>query len=220
MHDKPDTIEITAAAETEVVATCADVDLEVEGSSIFTGDEAFKKARELRELFDLLIAAGLEPDQLTIRGIRLSSEGLLGWKSSSCHYSVRIRRIKSELLPQALGSIAAKKGVTMSSLSWRFGNLEAELAALRQRAMTDLMTKARLSADLLGVELLGIHSFRESIASPEAEPRVAVKHGSWDSAAVMRKHAVQNLGVAISSRGLAGVTVSAEFRVSAFRTGT
>ncbi len=200
----------------EVAATSADIDLEVEGSSIFTGDEAFKKARELRELFETLTAAGLEPGQLTVQGIRLSSEGLLGWKGSSCRYSVRIRKAKSDVLPQVLGSIAAKKGVTMTKISWRFETLETELTALRERAMADLLAKARQTAALLGVEILGVHSFRETIGSPESERRVPTKQGSWETAEKLRVQ-VGPPSVWPSSRATATLTVQAEFRVSPFR---
>ncbi len=216
MNEKPDTIEIAASAETEVAATSADIDLEVDGSSIFTGNEAFKKARELRELFEILTAVGLAADQMTIQGIRLSSDALLGWKSSSCCYSVRIRKAKSDILPQVLGSIAAKKGVTITKLFWRFETLETELPAIRERAMADLLSKARQSAALLGVEILGVHSFRETILSPESERRTPIQHGSWETAKALRGQAGPPVGVSLSSRASATLTVQAEFRVSTF----
>jgi len=219
MNDKPDTISVNASAETELQASSADVDLQLDGSSVFAGDEAFKKAKELKELSETLTAAGLEANQITIQGIRLSSEGLLAWKSSSCRYSVRIRKAPCDLLSKILGSIAAQKGVSMTGLIWRFDTLDAELIALRQRAMAELLATARQSASLLGVDLLGVHSLEETVLPPESEKRFGANHSVKAGVTMSRALAPPtDLGLTMASRAMAKLSVTATFRVSPFRT--
>ncbi|NLX95328.1 MAG: hypothetical protein GXY83_04055 [Rhodopirellula sp.] len=56
---QPDTISVRVVNEAEIDADTADLTVVVEGSSVFSGSEAFKKAKELRALIDALKEAGI-----------------------------------------------------------------------------------------------------------------------------------------------------------------
>ena len=49
METKPDTIHITANAKVEIQAKRADLFIAVRGSSVVSGNEAMKKAKELQD---------------------------------------------------------------------------------------------------------------------------------------------------------------------------
>ncbi len=64
MSLKPDTIAVRILSETELDADSADLTVVIEGSTVFSGAEAFKKAKELRELIEALRATGIEEGRI------------------------------------------------------------------------------------------------------------------------------------------------------------
>jgi hypothetical protein len=61
MDIKPDTIKISASQREEISANRADLFVTVKGSSVVSGDQALKKAREVSQLVEALTSFGLRP---------------------------------------------------------------------------------------------------------------------------------------------------------------
>ena len=59
---------------TEIDADSADLTVVVEGSSVFSGAEAFKKAKELRVLIDALKEAGIDENRVKLRSVEVNSQ--------------------------------------------------------------------------------------------------------------------------------------------------
>ncbi len=63
---QPDTITVRVINEIEIDADSADLTVVVEGSSVFSGAETFKKAKELRGLIDALKKAGVDENRVKL----------------------------------------------------------------------------------------------------------------------------------------------------------
>ncbi|MGI9243328.1 MAG: hypothetical protein ACR2RV_21195, partial [Verrucomicrobiales bacterium] len=127
----PDTITIDAFAERILTADAASLTLVLEGSAVFSGSAAFKKAAELTELIDALAADGIDRDSVSIRDIRVESNNFAGIKSSSCRYTIFVREVSADLLPSALATVAGTKQANLSSIDWVFSDMNAVTETLR-----------------------------------------------------------------------------------------
>ena len=58
METKPDTIKVSANHREEIFASHANLFVTVKGSSVVSGNEAMKKAREVNQLVEALTALG------------------------------------------------------------------------------------------------------------------------------------------------------------------
>jgi hypothetical protein len=61
METKPDTIKVSAFHKEEIFASHANLYVTVKGSSVISGNEALKKAREVSQLVEALTRFGLVP---------------------------------------------------------------------------------------------------------------------------------------------------------------
>ncbi len=80
---KPDTIAVRIVNETELDADTADLTVIVEGSAVFSGAKAFKKAKELRALVEALTQAGIDETQVKLRSVEISSASFAIIKAST-----------------------------------------------------------------------------------------------------------------------------------------
>src|SRR5215212_6555433 len=151
MDGKPDTIKVSAFHREEIFASHANLYVTVKGSSVVSGNEAMKKAKEVSGLVDTLTRFGLSPDAIHLQGVRIetSSGGLL--KSSSAMYHLKI---KSEKLEQ---------------IEWKYPEDEA-----RERGLEAAITKGKAKAEkvvaAMGVKLLGVYDFMENAFDEERPP--------------------------------------------------
>ena len=66
MEQQPDTITIEIIEEDEIFADRADLFVTIKGKSLFTGEEAFKKAIEVRALVESLTAFGITEEDILL----------------------------------------------------------------------------------------------------------------------------------------------------------
>src|SRR5512139_2908100 len=109
METKPDTIKISAFHREEIFASHANLYVTVRGSSIVSGNEAMKKAREVSQLVDALTRAGVNPEAIQLQGVRLESASGTILKSSSAVYRLKVRCEKLDQLAALLDIIAEQK---------------------------------------------------------------------------------------------------------------
>jgi hypothetical protein len=109
---KPDTITVRIIAETELDADSADLTVVIEGSMVFSGNGALKKAKEVRELVESLRQVGLDEARIKLRSVEVNSQSrnhqdVVG--QVHAHHPVCL-----EMLPAVLSAVAAHKGAHLS----------------------------------------------------------------------------------------------------------
>jgi uncharacterized protein YggE len=212
MEGKPDTIKITAVQREQVFASHAELDVTVKGVSFVSGNEARKKAREVSQLVDAMIALGLDEDAVQLLGVQLESGGAGPIRSSSAVYRLRVRCEKLEQLPGLLDIIAAQKNAALERVEWKYPE-EAARARGLEAAIAKGKVKAEKVAAALGVRLLGIYDFIENAYDEEA--RVPFPARALEMQA--RASAEQpGLDVEIQHSKNLHVAVDIWYRVSAF----
>ena len=210
---KPDTIAVRIVTEAELDADSAELTVVIEGSTVFSGSEAFKKAAEVRELIDSLREVGLDESRVKLRNVEVTSQSFALIKTSSAKYTLTIKTVSLEMLPPVLTSVSSHKGAHLSRLNWNYGRLKETRSRLRQEAITDALTQARVDAEALGVEVLGIHNLHEEAHGRDYNPE-CVMADSADALAVKRRHAGAEIGFQLGNSTTVCLDLRAEFRVS------
>jgi uncharacterized protein YggE len=167
MESKPDTIKVSASHREEIFASHANIHVTVKGSSIVSGNEAMKKAREVNALVEALGRAGLSPDAIHLQGVRLETAGGALLKSSSAVYRLKIKCENLDRLADIMDIIAEQKNATLEHIEWRYPE-----EAAREQGLESAIAKARLKAEkvsaALGVKLLAVYDFIENAYDEEA----------------------------------------------------
>src|SRR5690554_7673871 len=120
METKPDTIKVSATHQEEIFASHANLYVIVKGSSLVSGNEAMKKAREVNALVEALTRFGLSPQAIQLQGVRLETASGALLKSSSAVYSLRVKAENLDQLPGLLDIIAEQKNATLQRIEWRY----------------------------------------------------------------------------------------------------
>ena len=89
MESKPDTIKISASHREEILASHADLFVTVKGSSVVSGNEAMKKAKEVSQLVDELTRFGISAENIHLQGVHVETSSGALLKSSSASYRLR-----------------------------------------------------------------------------------------------------------------------------------
>ncbi len=208
---KPDTITVRIRREEELDADSADLTLTIEGSSVFSGSEAFKKAKELRALIEELKKVGIEESRFKLRSVEVNSQSFAGLKSSSAKYVLSVKDVKIEQLSTALGTISAQKGAKLTHLEWNYDRLNDTRRTLRALALSDALTQARLDAERLGVPLLGIYSLEEINTGMDYHSEYVT--GRSMLAPMSARARVEDIGFELGNATTVSIDLKAEFRV-------
>ena len=209
---QPDTIKINASQREEIQATHVDMFVSVKGSSLVSGDEAFKKAKEVSQLVEGLSQAGLPAGAIQIMSIHaeLSSGALL--HSSNATYHLRIRCEKLEQFTELFGIITDQKNASLERIEWKYPDDEILEGAL-ERAIQKAQAKAAKTAAALGVKLLGVYSFEERVTDQET-PEKFIALGPQNKSRAMGVVAQPDLGMDIQHSKKVEVRVFVEYRVT------
>jgi uncharacterized protein YggE len=213
MEAKPDTIKISASHKEEISATHADLHVTVKGSSLFSGDQAMKKAKEVSGLVEALTSFGLSPEAIHLQGVHIETSSGALLKSSSATYRLKVKCEKLDQLAELLDIISSQKNAALERIEWKYNEDEA-----RERGLMVTMEKAKSKAEKvaasLGVKLLGVYDFIENAYDEEAPIQ-------FQAQAVMMKArgpapAEPSLGMDIQHGKTINVNVDIWYRVSAF----
>jgi uncharacterized protein YggE len=210
---KPDTITIRIVTESELDADSADLTVVIEGSKVFSGSEAFKKAKEVRELIDSLRRVGLEESRIKLRNVEVNSQSFAIIKTSSAKYTLTIKTVSLEMLPSVLTAVSSHKGAHLSKLNWNYAKLKETRSRLRQEAIIDALAQARLDAKALGVEVLGIHELHEETRGRDYNPEYVTADFMSDFS-VRQRHGGAEIGFQLGNSTTVSLDLRAEFRVS------
>jgi uncharacterized protein YggE len=169
MDTKPDTIKVSAFHKEEIFASHANLYVTVKGSSLVSGNEAMKKAREVSQLVEALTNFGLSPDAIHLQGVRLESTSGTLLKSSSAVYHLKVRTEKLDQLPGLLDILAEQKNASLDRIEWKYPEDEARERGL-DAAIVKVKAKAEKVAVAMGVKLLGVYDFMENTYDEERPP--------------------------------------------------
>lgn len=214
MESKPDTIKVSASYKEEIFADRADLFVSVKGSSLVSGNEAMKKAKEVSHLVEALTHYGLSPEAIQLQGVRIEGSSGALLKSSSAIYRLKIKCKKLDQLAELLDIIASQKNTSLERIQWKYPEETA-----REQAMETALGKAKVKAEKvagsLNVKLLGIYDFIENVYDEEMPfPQFAAQAAPMRA---MAKGAPEpSLGMDIQHSKTIHVSVDIWYRVSAF----
>jgi uncharacterized protein YggE len=214
MESKPDTIKISASQREEISASHADLFVTVKGSSVVSGDQALKKAKEVSQLVEALISFGLSPEAIQLRGVHAEAANGVIIKSSSANYQLKIKCAKLDQLADLLSIVTSQKNTTLEYMEWGFDEEKIYEQAL-ERTIAKAQDKAQKIARQLGVFLLGIYEFTESGIGIGTE-RVEAGYAQPQRARAAGFAATPDLNIDIHHRKEIIVNVDIEYRVSEF----
>jgi uncharacterized protein YggE len=220
MEHKPDTIKISTSYKEEISATHADLHVTVKGSSLVSGNEAMKKAKEVNQLVEALTSfkASTEPSRsikeeaIKLQGVHLETESGVLLKSSSAVYRLKIRCGDLNQLAGMLDVIASQKNATLERVEWKYSEDDARNKMLKV-AIEKAKTKAEQVASSLNVKLLGVYDFIENIYDEETPPMFQPQMMMKSRAASVD---APSLSMEIQHTKTIHVNVEIWYRVSAF----
>lgn len=215
MNPKPDTIKISTSYREEISATHADLFVTVKGSSVVSGNEAMKKAKEVSQLVDELTRFGIPAVNIHLQGVRVETSSGALLKSSSASYRLRIKCEALGQIAELLDIVTSQKNSVLERVDWKYPDEEVRERGL-EFALTKAKSKAEKVAASLGVKLLGVYDFIENIVEQETPtmhsflPQTAAK---TRSAGML---AEPNLGMDVQHSKTIHVNVDIWYRVSQF----
>jgi len=212
MESKPDTIKVSALHREEIFASHANLYVTVRGSSVISGNEAMKKAREVSQLVEALTSFGLGKDAVQLLGVHIETASGALLKSSSAIYRLRVRCGNLDQLAELLDIIASQKNATLERIEWKYPEEIARERGL-ESAIALGKVKAEKVAAALGVKLLGVYDFIENAFDEERPIPFQVQ-------AVMKSRAAAaeapSLDMDIQHSKTIQVSVDIWYRVSSF----
>jgi uncharacterized protein YggE len=209
---KSDTITIRVVSEAEIDADSADLTVVVEGTTVFSGAEAFKKAKELRALIDAVKDVGVDESRVKLRSVDINSQSFALIKTSSAKYVATIKTVTVETLPAVLSAIASQKGTKLTRLKWNYAKLKDTRSCLRREALADALQQAKSDADVLGVAVLGIHDLAEESRGRDYNAEY-ISGDSSDFLGMRSRGAQQDIGFQLGNSTTVTLDLRAEFRV-------
>ena len=214
MESKPDTIKVSMAHREEIFASHANLHVTVRGSSVVSGNEAMKKAREVNQLVEALTHFGLSPDSVQLLGVHIETSSGTLLKSSSATYRLRVHLETLGSLAEVLDIIASQKNATLERIEWKYPEQEAQERGL-EAAIAKGKAKAEKVATAMGVKLLGVYDFMENTFDEERPPMPfqAAERSMKTFAAVADQ---PSLGMDIQHSKTIHVNVEIWYRVSSF----
>ncbi len=214
METKPDTIKISTSHREEILASHADLYVTVKGSSVISGNEAMKKAKEVSQLVDELTGFGIPAENIHLQGVRVETSSGALLKSSSASYRLRVRCDVLDQIAQLLDIITSQKNAVLDRMDWKYPEDEA-----RERGLGSALAKAKSKADkvaaTLGVKLLGVYDFIENSFDEETpvmfQPQaMMMKRGGAPAAE-------PSLGMDVQHSKMIHVNLEIWYRISAFQ---
>jgi len=214
MDTKPDTIKVSAFHKEEIFASHANLYVTVKGSSLVSGNEAMKKAREVSQLVEALTRFGLSPDAIHLQGVRIETASGTLLKSSSAIYHLKVRTEKLDQIAGLLDVLAEQKNTSLDRLEWKYPEDEAREQGL-ESAIVKGKAKAEKVAAAMGVKLLGVYDFMENTYDEERPPMPyqALEMSMKSRAAVADQ---PSLDMEVQHSKTIHVNVDIWYRVSAF----
>jgi len=214
MTTKPDTIKISASHKEEIFADRADLFINVKGSSLVSGDQAMKKAKEVSQLVEALTSFGLSPEAVHLQGVHIEMASGALVKSSSAIYRLKVECERLDQLAELLDIISAQKNATLERIQWKYPE-EAAREQTMEIALGKAKVKAEKIAGALNVKLLGVYDFIENVYDEEMPfPQFAAQAAPMR--AMAKTTSEPSLSMDIQHSKTVTVSVDIWYRISKF----
>ena len=211
---QPNLIHIEETCKPQLLATSAVVGASIHGQSFFTGDEAFKKAAELRDLISKLANCGIPQDDVNLIAVTAqSSAGLIG-KSSAVKYHIQVRCSSLEALGLVLAAICSQKNAEIFVIDWHYSEYDKTKGDLLDQCVTSAKSRAERLSRSLGVSLHAVHKLTYEFS--DADKRSSPSRGLHGYADVKRRRAESLANLDLAHVSTLSVSVKAEFVVTEF----
>lgn len=205
-------IEVMEQTQHEIAADRADLFVTVEGLSLFTGQEALKKAREVAQLAADLQAFGLPSDVLFLQGVTADIQTGMLSKTSRAKYRLRIHCADLSMLADIIGIIAAQKNTALHKMEWGYPDDTDQKETWMLACIARANNKIAKIAAALGVRITGVAAFSESIQDSETPLRYSDRGGTMHRERVSS----EDLGMEVSHTKTITVSVSVEYLISGY----
>lgn len=160
-------ISVAESASRELTADGAEIIVSVSGQSFFTGQQAFKKAKEVSDCIASIVQVGLTEDAISLVSVLTEVETGLLTKSSSATYLLMVKLADIELLGPVLAAISAQKNARMESVNWHYSELENIKQEVLQQAVRSAKSSAEQIAAALNTTLAGVHRLSYKLSGVE-----------------------------------------------------
>lgn len=218
----PDIITVEESFYEEVIATSAKVLLTVKGTSLISGNAAFKKAREVALIVDALKSAGVEESDLKLTSVRVEVNAGVLTKFSSVNYSLEVHCKNLDKLGDVLGAIASAKSAIVDGLEWDYPDSQEDKDRWIRTALARAKSRAEVIADSLGVKIVGVYdtvsqfwnewSMSEHQTPYGSAPRIKWMSQSRDEMLASSSRMI-GLGFALTGSEKRGVAVRVDFKI-------
>jgi len=215
MESKPDTIKVSALQREEISANRAELFVTVRGSSLVSGDQAMKKAKEVSQLVDALTSFGLSPEAIQLQGVHIETTTGALLKSSSATYRLKVRCEKLDQLAEILDIIGGQKNAALERIAWKYNEDEARERAL-MAALEKAKNRAEKVAKSLGVKILGVYDLIENQFDEEMPFQPFAAQAPVPKRSLGITPAEPSLGMDIQHSKTVQVNVDIWYRVSSF----
>lgn len=215
---RPDLIKVSENGRTEIAADRADLFVTIRGSSLVTGREALKRAREVSALVADLAAYGIDESSVFVQGVHAEvSSGLLG-RSSSARYALKVRCARLDTLPDVLGIVTGQKTASLDRVEWGYGDTSDAKERLATECLARAARRAERIAEGLGVRLLGVHTYGEQLADTESPYAITAPQSLQAKSfrGAPARMTSEDLGLEVSHFKTLEIRVDVEYRISGF----
>jgi hypothetical protein len=207
-------IAIDVIREEYLSANGFDVFVTIRGASFFTGNTAFEKAEEVKSLVEAIVAAGVPRSDVSLVGVRVDVESGFLAKSSSAHYSLRVRSNDCDKLSSVLSAVSSAKNVKIDALEWRYPEDEAAQQTWLRLAVADARGRANAIAEGLGLTITGVERVTTPI-SPATSRSTSSPGSEWGgrpgAPSLRRRTTEVDLGLEVAPMKRVDIEVHAEF---------
>jgi hypothetical protein len=203
-------LRITVDHTVRITAESARVHVTVRGSSTLAGGIAGRKASLVRDIVAELTGRGVTEDAVEVTSVRLAaSDGRL-LKSQTVEIALVIPASPDQL-PDILGVLSDRPGVSVDRLEWVYDEFEASIP-VTAAAMVMARRKADAVAAAAGLEVTGIADASDSWSMPT--PRMERARADVMFAAASAGGPPLDLGVELNATTELSVHLSVDFELS------
>jgi uncharacterized protein YggE len=202
-------LRITVEHDVRIDAVGARVHVTVKAQSSLAATAAAKKVAEVRALVEMLVAAGIGEDSIDVTGMQI----VTGQGKILASQEVRITLeipVSNEHLPDVLGILSVRQGLSVDQIEWTYERFEASISATAE-AMRMARRKADAVAEAAGLRVIGVTTASDTWSMPT--PRMEVASFAADTR--MRGGAPLDMGLTMSSSTTLSVRLTVDFEVAA-----
>ena len=208
-----DAFGVNIEVERKIYANSLDMFVEIRGESFFSGKEAIKKAREVKEMVQVLSQVGIDENKIELMGVRMEvSSGMIG-KSSSALYRLRVHLTNLESLGDVLGAVTSRKNASVLSLDWQYEAIDGIHDEMLLEAIEKAKNRAALICRELHLENLGVHTFTENFYDNQESHLESLAGGTPFMARKSREMTSEDLGLEVSHSKRISLSVRLECKV-------